>query len=103
MSGLAANGGASRDRRRGPSIARAGREIVAPERLVFTFAWEQGGSSGHGPETIVTVTFAELGRNRTQLMLQQRNFATVTGRDEHEIGWSSCLDRFAAYLAGSIR
>jgi uncharacterized protein YndB with AHSA1/START domain len=79
------------------------REIVAPERLVFTFAWEQGGSSGHGPETVVTVTFAELGRNRTQLMLQQRNFATVTGRDEHEIGWSSCLDRFAAYLAGSIR
>ena len=35
------------------------REISEPERLVFTFAWEQGGSPGHGPETIVTVTFAE--------------------------------------------
>jgi uncharacterized protein YndB with AHSA1/START domain len=27
------------------------REIVKPERLVFTFIWEQGGAPGHGPET----------------------------------------------------
>src|SRR5437763_5514094 len=34
------------------------RELVPPERLVFTFAWEKGGVEGHGPETVVTVTFA---------------------------------------------
>jgi len=75
------------------------REISEPERLVFTFAWEQGGSPGHGPETIVTVTFAELGPNRTELTLRQEGFATISGRDDHGIGWSSTLDRFAEYLA----
>src|SRR5580704_15362380 len=36
------------------------REIVAPERLVFTYAFEdEAGKRGH--ETIVTVNFAELG------------------------------------------
>ena len=53
---------------------------------------------GHGPETVVTVTFAELGPGRTELTLQQEGFATVSGRDEHNIGWSSTLDRFAEYL-----
>jgi uncharacterized protein YndB with AHSA1/START domain len=75
------------------------REIVAPERLVFSFTWEQGGPPGHGPETVVTVTFTELARNRTELTLRQEGFATTAGRDEHNVGWSSCLARFAEYLA----
>ena len=33
------------------------REVVAPERLVFTFAWEEAGERGR--ENLVTVTFAE--------------------------------------------
>ena len=74
------------------------REIVPPERLIFTFRWERGDAAGHGPETVVTVTFAELGPDRTQLTLRQERFATVSGRDEHNIGWSSTLDRFAEYL-----
>jgi uncharacterized protein YndB with AHSA1/START domain len=76
------------------------REIAAPERLVFTFAWEEGGSPGHGPETVVTLTFVDLGDNRTELTLHQALFATVAGRDDHRQGWSSCLDRFAEYLRG---
>ena len=75
------------------------REIVEPERLVFTFSWEQGGAEGHGPETVVTLTFADLGGDRTELTLRQEVFETVSACDEHYIGWSSCLDRFAAYLA----
>jgi uncharacterized protein YndB with AHSA1/START domain len=78
------------------------REIVAPERLTFTFAWEQGGSPGHGPETIVTLTFRELGDGRTELTLQQAPFQTVDGRDDHRAGWSSCFERFADYLAERI-
>jgi uncharacterized protein YndB with AHSA1/START domain len=74
------------------------REIVAPERLVFTFVWEQGGAPGHGPETVVTITLTELGQNRTALTLRQEGFATTAGRDDHNIGWSSSLDRFAEYL-----
>jgi uncharacterized protein YndB with AHSA1/START domain len=75
------------------------REIVAPERLAFTFAWEQGGSPGHGPETVVMLTFRDLGDNRTELTLHQAPFCTIEGRDDHRAGWSSCFERFADYLA----
>jgi uncharacterized protein YndB with AHSA1/START domain len=75
------------------------REIEPPERLVFTFRWDRGGAAGHGPETVVTVILAELGPDRTKLTLRQEGFATVSGRDEHNAGWSSTLDRFAGYLS----
>jgi len=74
------------------------REIVEPERLVFTFSWEQGGAPGHGPETVVTLTFADLGNGRTELTLRQEVFETVSACNDHYTGWSSCLDRFADYL-----
>jgi uncharacterized protein YndB with AHSA1/START domain len=75
------------------------REIVEPERLVFTFSWEQGGVLGHGPETLVTLTFADLGGDRTELTLKQEAFETTLARDAHYHGWSGCLDRFVEYLA----
>ena len=73
------------------------RQIVAPERLVFTYAWEDAqGNPGH--ETLVTVTLAELGA-RTRLTMHQTGFATVEARDSHRGGWTSCMERFAEYLA----
>jgi uncharacterized protein YndB with AHSA1/START domain len=73
------------------------REVVAPERLVFTYAWEDAaGNLGH--EMLVTVTFAEQG-GKTKLTLHQAVFETVTARDGHRTGWTSCLERFADYLA----
>jgi uncharacterized protein YndB with AHSA1/START domain len=73
------------------------REIVEPERLVFTYAWEDAaGAPRH--ETLVTVRFAELG-DRTQLTLRQELFESVTARDLHREGWASNLDRLADYLA----
>ena len=45
------------------------REIVEPERIVFTFAWENAdGTPGH--ELLTTVTFDEQG-SKTQLTLHQ--------------------------------
>ena len=53
------------------------REIVAPERVVFTFAWEDAaGNPGH--ELLTTVTFAEHG-SKTKLTLHQAVFETVEG------------------------
>jgi uncharacterized protein YndB with AHSA1/START domain len=78
------------------------REIVAPERLAFTFTWEKGGPPGHGPETVVTLTFADLGDGRTELTLRQALFETAAARDDHRQGWSSCLDRFADYLKAQV-
>ena len=73
------------------------REIVEPERLVFTFAWEDAeGKPGH--ETAVTVTLAEYGA-KTKLTLHQAVFETVTARDLHQGGWASALECLAEYLA----
>lgn len=77
------------------------REVVAPERLVFTFAWEDAeGKPGH--ETVVTVTLAEYGA-MTKLTLHQAVFETVTERDLHQGGWESALECLAVYLAGLKR
>ena len=74
------------------------REIVAPERLVFTFAWEDAeGKPGH--QTRVTVAFADRGGG-TELTLHQAVVETVAARDDHRRGWTSTLQRFAEYLAG---
>lgn len=72
------------------------REIVAPERLVFTFAWEDE-EGKLGPETLVTVTLEEQGA-KTKLTLHQAVFESVTARDSHNQGWSETLDRLAAYV-----
>ncbi|MGH6896936.1 MAG: SRPBCC family protein [Geminicoccaceae bacterium] len=73
------------------------REIVAPERLVFTHAWEdEADRTGHA--TLVTVTFAEHGQ-RTKLGFHQAGFESVASRDSHRDGWTECLDRLAGYLA----
>ena len=75
------------------------REVVEPERLVFTFAWEDAdGKPGH--QTLVTVTFAERG-DKTVLTLHQAVFESVERRDEHRHGWTSTLERFAEYLASA--
>lgn len=72
------------------------REVVAPERLAFTFAWlDEQGTPGH--ETLVTVTFAAEGA-RTRMTLHQAEFETADDRVCHENGWSQSLDRLAAYL-----
>lgn len=77
------------------------REIVAPERLAFTWAWEsQGGepaSEADATETLVTVEFHDRGA-RTELVLTHVGFPTETGRDGHGEGWSSSLGDLDAFL-----
>jgi uncharacterized protein YndB with AHSA1/START domain len=72
------------------------REIVAPERIVFTFAWEDSVDLP-GNELLTIVTFEEFGA-KTRLTLKQHLFETVESRDSHETGWTSCLERFAEYM-----
>jgi uncharacterized protein YndB with AHSA1/START domain len=72
------------------------REVVEPERLALTFAWEdEAGQPGH--ETLVTVTFADQD-GKTRLTFRQAVFESVADRDAHQEGWSECLDRLARYL-----
>jgi uncharacterized protein YndB with AHSA1/START domain len=72
------------------------REIVVPERIVFTFAWaDADGNPGH--EVLTTVTFAEHGA-KTKLTLRQAVFETPEDCDSHRIGWTSCLECFSEYV-----
>jgi uncharacterized protein YndB with AHSA1/START domain len=75
------------------------REIVEPERIVFTFAWEDA-ACNPGHELLTTVTFAEHG-TKTTLTLHQAVFETVEGRDDHGRRWTSCLERFADYMTAT--
>jgi uncharacterized protein YndB with AHSA1/START domain len=95
-------GGAFRIRMRSPqgtdhSVQGVYRDVVAPERLVFSWAWENAeGKLGH--ETLVTLTFAEQGE-RTKLTLHHALFESDTARDQHQSGWTSSLECLAEYLA----
>ena len=74
------------------------REVVPPERLSFTWAWEdEAGKPGH--ETVVTVTFREIG-NRTELTLRHELFDTRAARDDHGQGWTASFDTMTEVLAG---
>ncbi len=73
------------------------REVVAPEKLVFTHAWEDANGQP-GPETLVTVTFAEQGE-RTEMQFRQTGFDSDAARDMHRTRWSETFDRLADHLA----
>jgi uncharacterized protein YndB with AHSA1/START domain len=76
------------------------REIVPPERIVFTHAWiEEDGTPGL--ETIVTVTFEEADGG-TRLTLVQTGFDSVASREGHQGGWGETLDRLGELLAAGL-
>jgi uncharacterized protein YndB with AHSA1/START domain len=75
------------------------REIVEPERLVFTFAWdEEDGTPGR--EMLITITFAERGA-QTEMTFAQAVFESTEDRDGHSEGWSESFDKLAAFLANA--
>lgn len=74
------------------------REVLEPERLVSTFAWADSDGRATRPETILDLTFEDLG-GKTRLTLRQKMFESVTARNEHNSGWNSSFDKLAEYLA----
>jgi uncharacterized protein YndB with AHSA1/START domain len=76
------------------------REIVEPERLVFTHAWDdEHGKPGH--ETVVTVTLVERD-GKTEMTFRQGVFKSVESRDGHNGGWTECFDRLEELLTRDI-
>ncbi len=71
------------------------REIVEPERLVFTHAWVRRDGS-LTPTTLVTVTFAEHDEG-TEVAFTQSDFHSQEFCQSHEEGWSSSLDQLGQY------
>lgn len=70
------------------------REIQPPEKLVYTWGWEDGSVT----DTLVTVEFRDLG-NETEVVLTQERFANTEWRDKHNEGWTGCLARLEKLLA----
>jgi len=64
-------------------------EVVEPERLVWT-------EPGTGMTT--TATFVDLGHARTEVRIHQTNVPEAFRSPEAQAGFSTSLDRFAAYL-----
>jgi uncharacterized protein YndB with AHSA1/START domain len=76
-------------------------EISKPERLAFTWAWEDDDGE-LGAETVVTVSFAE-NDGKTQLRLSHRRFESKKARDAHKGGWISTLVCLAEHLSSRKR
>src|SRR3990172_1271357 len=72
-------------------------EVVPPERLVFTWAWESDGKPSH-ISTVKIELFAQ-GRSKTRLVLNHSGFESATARDSHRWGWTSSFDSLAKSLA----
>jgi uncharacterized protein YndB with AHSA1/START domain len=73
------------------------REIMPPERLAFTFAFDLAGGV-RGPETLVTITLEDLGE-RTLMTFHQSGFDAPASAEGSRPGWESEFDQLSAYVA----
>jgi uncharacterized protein YndB with AHSA1/START domain len=71
------------------------REVVEPERLVFTLSDQ--------PELdayeLITVVLTDLGQGRTEMLVEQRGGMTLEQYERAGQGWSAFFDRMAEHLA----
>lgn len=74
------------------------REIVPPERLVFTFKWDESHEDGPPVDTLVTVEFAELPGGRTRMDFTHEGLKSEQSLVGHRHGWTSTFERLVAFL-----
>jgi uncharacterized protein YndB with AHSA1/START domain len=70
------------------------REVVANEKLVFTWAWK----SSPEQESLVTVTFKPDGGG-TLLTVTHEQFSNEDSRNQHQNGWTGALDKLERLFA----
>ncbi len=69
------------------------REIMPPERLVFTWKWAH-----EDEESLVTVLFREVEAG-TEVELVHSQLESEESRENHRQGWLGTLERLSAYVA----
>ena len=74
------------------------REVVPPERLVYTFKWEQNPGLSAVVESVITIMLEEHD-GKTRMNFHQAFFVTDKDRDGHVRGWNSSFDKLADYLS----
>jgi uncharacterized protein YndB with AHSA1/START domain len=67
-------------------------EIIAPSKLVWSEPGVEGGMT-------TSVTFVDLGDDRTEVTIHQTNVPEMYRSPEAQAGFNSSLDRFAAYVS----
>jgi uncharacterized protein YndB with AHSA1/START domain len=75
------------------------RKAVEPERLVFTFAWDEPDGTP-GREMLITITFAERD-GKTEMTFTQGVFESVEDRDGHIEGWNESFDKLTEFLVNA--
>jgi uncharacterized protein YndB with AHSA1/START domain len=73
------------------------REVVEPERLVFTVT----DTPGNPERDVVTVVLTDLGDGRTEMVLEQRDHMTAPQYQRAMEGWGTFFDRVDERLAGA--
>jgi uncharacterized protein YndB with AHSA1/START domain len=66
-------------------------EVRPPEKLVYTWAWQEDGGPGH--ESQVTVEFRSSGSDKTEVVITHERLENSDSRDRHVQGWDGCLTK----------
>lgn len=74
-------------------------EVVAPERLVYSWRWARGWPDP--AESIVTVEFEDLGERTRVVLIHGGLEDSPAGPGPYRMGWDSGLDKLAATLERS--
>lgn len=73
------------------------RVVEPPERLELTLT-QQAADGDPGPETVVTVAFADHG-GKTEMVFLQTGFTSVAARDGNAEGWQGCFKKLDTQLS----
>ncbi len=65
------------------------RELARPDRLAFTWDWED--TASRVGETLVTVEFRDAGGGQTEVVLTHESFVDEARAGSHEQGWTQLL------------
>ena len=67
------------------------REVDRPNRVVYTWDWEE--EDHQVGETVVIATFTAVG-DSTEVVVVHEGFPAEEAKVAHEQGWGSCIDRY---------
>jgi uncharacterized protein YndB with AHSA1/START domain len=77
------------------------REVRRPERLVYSWCWEEAdGTTGH--VSTVTVEFLADGE-RTTVVLEHSGLESADSRERHGHGWAACLEMLDTRIFATAR
>jgi uncharacterized protein YndB with AHSA1/START domain len=87
----------------GPIMSVTGtyREVRPPALLVYTWRWDSGpAASDH--ESLVTVSFDDLGDGRTEVTVRHDRFPPDHDRSPYRSGWEEGLLKLEAAIKGDV-